>query len=45
MELNKEVDGNQLVDSLLDLCTAALKARPTFVFGKGPTFMARCHSW
>ncbi len=45
MELNKEVDGNQLVDTLLDLCSAALKAGPTSVFIKDSSHSGQCHSW
>ena len=32
LESNKEADGNQLVDTLLDLCAAALKAGSTIHF-------------
>lgn len=46
MEPNKEVDGSQLVDTLLDLCTAALEAGPTIYITDPATFiMATSWGW
>ena len=45
MEYNKEVDGSQLVDTLLDLCSAAMKVGPSLVISKDRLYFWQCHSW